>query len=249
MQLMDQVAFVSGGSGSLGSAIAKTLAVAGADVCVGYLTNEASAQETVRAVSAVGRRAAMVQVDQTHPGSVESAVEAGVQQLGRLDIMINVPAWSTMIPFADLEALTPEIWDRVVDTGLRGPFLLARAAAPHLKRHGAGRIVNIGSVVGLTPMGSNLAHAVSKAGLIHLTRCLAVALAPDVTVNCVAPSLMEGTRGAQIVPTAAVEALRQRTLLKRNSSVQDVVDQVVFFCRADTVTGQVFVIDGGFHFH
>jgi 3-oxoacyl-[acyl-carrier protein] reductase len=246
---MDRVAFVSGGSGSLGSAIARALAAAGADVCVGYMTNETSAQETARAVSAVGRRSAIVQLDQTDPASVESAVAASVQQLGRMDILINVPAWSTMIPFAYLEALTPEIWDRVVDTGLRGPFLLARAAAPHLKRHGAGRIVNIGSVVGLAPMGSNLAHAVSKAGLIHLTRCLAVALAPDVTVNCVAPSLMEGTRGAQIVPPAAVESLRQRTLLKRNSSVRDVVDQVMYFCQADTVTGQILVVDGGLHFH
>jgi 3-oxoacyl-[acyl-carrier protein] reductase len=249
MQLMERVAFVSGGSGSLGAAIAKALAAAGADVCVAYLTNETSAQEAARAVGAAGRQAAIVRLDQTDPASVETAVEAAVQQLGRLDMLINVPAWSTTIPFANLEALTPEIWDRVVDTGLRGPFLLARAAAPHLKRHGAGRIVNVGSVVGLAPMGSNLAHAVSKAGLIHLTRCLAVALAPDVTVNCVAPSLMEGTRGAQIVPPEAVEALRQRTLLKRNASVQDVVDQVVHFCRADTVTGQVLVVDGGLHFH
>ena len=110
-------------------------------------------------------------------------------------------------------------------------------------------MVNVSSIVGLTPMGSNMGHAVATAGLIYLTRCLAVAFAPDVTVNCVAPSLMEGTRGALLAPAAVVKAMRQRTVLKRNPSVQAVVDQVVYFCRADTVTGQVLVIDGGVHFH
>jgi 3-oxoacyl-[acyl-carrier protein] reductase len=249
MELTDRVAFVSGGSGSLGSAIAKSLAAAGADVCVGYLTNQASAQDTVRGAEAIGRRAAMVQVDQTDPASVEAAVDAAVQQFGRLDILINNAAQSTMIAFANLEALTPEVWDRMLDINLRGPFLLARAAGPHLRRHGAGRMVNIASIIGLTPMGSNVAFSVAKAGLIHLTRCLAVALAPDVSVNCVAPSLMEGTHGAQLVAPAVLEAMRQRTILKRNPTVQDVVDQVVYFCRADTVTGQLLLIDGGVHFH
>ena len=249
MDLKDRAAFVSGGSGSLGAAIAMSLATAGTDVCVSYRANAAVAQETVQAIQALGRRAVAVPLDQADPASVEAAVEAAAQQLGRLDILINNAAVSTVIPFANLAALTPEIWDWVVDTNLRGPFLLARAAAAHLRRHGAGRIVNIGSVIGLTPMGSNMGHAVAKAGLVHLTRCLAVALAPEATVNCVAPSLMEGTRGAQLVPAAAAEAMRQRTILKRNPSVQDVVDQVLYFCRADTVTGQVLVIDGGVHFH
>jgi 3-oxoacyl-[acyl-carrier protein] reductase len=221
MELMERVAFVSGGSGSLGSAIAKSLAAAGAHVCVGYLTNEASAQDTARAVEALGRQAVTVQVDQTDPASVDSAVEAAVQQFGRLDILINNAAQTTVIAFANLEALTPEVWDRMLDINLRGPFLLARAAGPHLRRHGAGRLVNIASIIGLTPMGSNVAFSVAKAGLIHLTRCLAVAVAPDVSVNCVAPSLMEGTHGAQLVGQAVVEAVRQRTILKRNPTVQE----------------------------
>jgi 3-oxoacyl-[acyl-carrier protein] reductase len=248
MELMDRVAFVSGGSGSLGSAIAKSLAAAGADVCVGHLTNQASAQDTVRGIEALGRRAARVQIDQTDPASVEAAVGAAVRQFGRLDILINNAAQTTFIAFADFEALTPDIWDRMLDTNLRGPFLLARAAGPHLSRHGAGHMINIASIIGLTPMGSNVAFAVAKAGLIHLTRCLAVALAPEVTVNCVAPSLMEGTHGAQLVGPTVLEAMRQLTILKRNATMQDVVDQVVYFCRADTVTGQELLIEGGVHF-
>jgi 3-oxoacyl-[acyl-carrier protein] reductase len=170
MELNDRVAFVTGGSGGLGSAIAKSLAAAGTNVCVGYIENQDSAKETGRAIEALGRRATTVQINQTDPASIEAAIEAAVQQLGQLDILITNAAWNTPIPFADLNALTPEIWDRLLDTNLRGPFLLARAAASHLRKKGAGRIANVSAFIGLTPAGSSIGHAVAKAGLIHLTR-------------------------------------------------------------------------------
>jgi 3-oxoacyl-[acyl-carrier protein] reductase len=103
-----------------------------------------------------------------------------------------------------------EIWDRIFDTNVRGPFQLARAAAAHMKKTGAGRIVNVASVAGLKPDGSSIAYAASKAALIHLTRCLAVALAPSITVNCVAPGLIEGTRMAQRLPQPVTERARVR---------------------------------------
>jgi len=84
---------------------------------------------------------------------------------------------------------------------------------------------------------------------MHLTRCLAVALAPDVTVNCVAPELMEGTRMSERVPPEAVDAMKKRAVLKRTTSIKDVAEQVLNFCRADSITGQVLVIDAGIHFH
>src|SRR5260370_39036170 len=96
--------------------------------------------------------------------------------------------------FGELDALTPEIWDRVLETNLRGPFLLTRALASELRRHKAGRGINIASPAGIAPGGSSIAYAASKAALIHLTHCLAVALAPEVPLNCVAPGLVEGTR-------------------------------------------------------
>ena len=190
-----------------------------------------------------------VQLDQTDPASIQAAAEATAAHLGRPDILVNNAAWNIPIPFPDLDALTPEIWDRINGTNVRGPFLRARACAPYMRKQRQGRIVNISAFIGLTPAGSSIAHAVAKAALVHLTRCLAVALAPDITVNCVAPGLMEGTRMAQRVPPDVVEAMRQRAVLKRTTSLQDVADQVVTFCRADSVTGQVLVIDGGIHFH
>jgi 3-oxoacyl-[acyl-carrier protein] reductase len=110
-----------------------------------------------------------------------------VGTFGRVDMLVNNAAWNIGIPFPDLDALTAEIWDRVLEISLRGPYLLARALAPQLRAHGAGRIVNIASAGGLYPAGSSIAYSVSKAGLIHLTRCLAVALAPEVTSTASPP--------------------------------------------------------------
>jgi 3-oxoacyl-[acyl-carrier protein] reductase len=118
-----------------------------------------------------------------------------------------------------------------------------------MKRQGSGRIVNIASVAGLVPMGSSLGYASSKAALIHLTRCLAVALAPEITVNCVAPGLVEGTRMAKRIPPEVVDRARQSMVLGRAADAADIAEQVVAFCRNDSVTGQVIVIDGGTHFH
>src|SRR4029077_5047767 len=161
------------------------------------------------------------------------------------DILVNNAAWNVGIAFPALEDLTADLWDRVLETNLRGPYLLARAFAPHLRAHQAGRIVNIASVAGIYPGGSSIAYAASKAALIHLTRCLAVAMAPHVTVNCIAPGLVEGTRMAQRLPEEMAQWARGVAVLGRTESLKDITDQTVAFCRAESVTGQVLVIDGG----
>jgi NAD(P)-dependent dehydrogenase (short-subunit alcohol dehydrogenase family) len=249
MELQGRAAFVTGGSGDLGAAICQRLARAGCDIAVGYVGNREGAEKVVRVVEGLGRRAAMVQVDQAEAAAIEPAVSAAAAALGRLDILVNNAGWNIGIPFPELDALTVEIWDRLHDTNVRGPFLLAKAAAGHMRKQGAGRIVNIASIAGLRPMGSSIAYASSKAALIHLTRCLAVALAPAITVNCVAPGLMEGTRMAQRIPPAVAEAVRRSVVLGRGADVADVAAQVETFCRADSVTGQVLVVDGGLAFH
>jgi NAD(P)-dependent dehydrogenase (short-subunit alcohol dehydrogenase family) len=249
MDLKDRVALVAGGTGVLGIAIARALARAGADVGITYLERRDAARETCAAVEALGRRAFSVALDQTDAGAIPGAIEAAPRHFGRLDALVNNAAWNIAIPFPDLESLDAATWDRLFSTNLRGPYLLCRAAAPRLKAGGAGRIVNIASVAGLNPGGSSIAYATSKAGLIHLTRCLAVALAPEVTVNCVAPGLMEGTRMTSRLRPETAEGARQRAALKRAASVEDVADQVVTFCRSDSVTGQVLNIDAGVFFH
>jgi 3-oxoacyl-[acyl-carrier protein] reductase len=245
MDLTGKTAFVTGGSGDIGGTTARALAAAGADVALSYVGHPEGAAATVDAVQAAGRRGLAVQLDQRDPAGIEASVGAVVEHFGRVDMLVNNAAWNIGIPFRALDALTADIWDRVLETNLRGPYLLCRAFAPHLRAHGAGRIVNIASVAGLFPGGSSIAYASSKAGLIHLTRCLAVALAPDVTVNCIAPGLVEGTRMAQRIPEQMARMARSQAVLGRTASAQDIAEQVITFCRAESVTGQVLVIDGG----
>jgi len=245
MDLTKKTAFVTGGSGDIGGAIARALAAAGADIAISYVGELNRATETVNALRALGRRSLAVQLDQRDPKAIDAAARKVVDEFGRVDILVNNAAWNIGIPFKELDPLTAEIWDRILETNLRGPFLLARTLAPHLRAHGAGRIVNIASTGGIYPSSSSIAYSSSKAGLIHLTRCLAVALAPDVTVNCIAPGLVEGTRMARRLPEAVVEGARKQVVLGRSGSAEDIADQVVTFCRAESVTGQVVVVDGG----
>src|SRR5262245_35711785 len=159
MDLKDRVALVAGRTRLLGTAIARALAEAGADIAITYLERTDAARETTAAVEALGRRAWSAALDQTKAEAIPPAVEAVMKHYGRLDILVNNAAWNISIPFPDLEALNPEIWDRLFATNLRGPYFVCRAAAPHLKKSGAGRIVNIASVAGLNPGGSSIAYA------------------------------------------------------------------------------------------
>lgn len=245
MDLMGKIAFVTGGSGDIGGAIATALAGAGVDIAVSYVSSAERASSIVDAVQVTGRRSLAVRLDQRDPSAINAAFDRVLATFNRIDILVNNAAWNIGIPFNNLEALTEEIWDRVLETNLRGPYLLARAFAPELRRHGTGRIINIASVAGMVPGGSSIAYAASKAGLIHLTRCLAVALAPEVTVNCIAPGLVEGTRMAERVPEEVKRRARGQAVLGRTGSGQDIAEQVVTFCRAESVTGQVLAIDGG----
>jgi NAD(P)-dependent dehydrogenase (short-subunit alcohol dehydrogenase family) len=245
MEMRDKVAFVTGGSGDIGGLIARALAASGVNVAISYVGNTEGAISTVNAIQSSGRRGVAIQLDQRKPASIDKCVDEVLKEFNRLDILVNNAGWNIGIPFRELNTLTADIWDRVLETNLRGPYLLARAFAPHLQKTGAGRIVNIASLAGYAPGGSSIAYAASKAALIHLTHCLAVALAPEVTVNCVAPGLVEGTRMAERVPEESKRRARSQAVLGRTGSAQDIADQVVTFCRAESVTGQVLVIDGG----
>jgi 3-oxoacyl-[acyl-carrier protein] reductase len=245
MELAGRVALVTGGSGDLGSAICRALARSKMGIAVTYVGEKERARSVVADVEAAGCPAWAVHLDQSTSDQPDAVVASVAEQFGRIDVLVNNAAWNIGIPFADLEALTPEIFDRMYATNLRGPYLLARAAARVMKEQGEGRIVNVASIGGLYPSSSSIAYSSTKAALIHLTRCLAVALAPSVLVNCVAPGLIEGTRMAGRLPDAVREGAIQRAILHRAATVDDIADQVVTFCRTDSTNGQVMPIDAG----
>src|SRR5262249_4062096 len=155
MDIEGRIALVTGASGDIGRAISEALAAAGADVAVSYLGEAGRAAEVVETLRRAGRRGHAVQLDQRDPHSIDECVSSVIRHFGRVDILVNNAGWNIGIPFRELDALTPEIWDRVLETNLRGPFLLARSLAAELRRHKSGRIVNISSLAGIAPGGSS----------------------------------------------------------------------------------------------
>ena len=244
-ELEGKVSLVTGGSGDIGSAIAKRLGQSGSTVVITYVGAENLAKQTVDEIKAEGGNASALRLDQRDPKEIEAIISQVSQDQGRLDILVNNAAWNIGIPFPNLEELTAEIWDRVLETNLRAPFLLARAAASLLKADGGGHIVNISSAGGISPGSSSIAYSSSKAGLNHLTRCLAVAMSPDVAVNCVAPGLVENTRMANRLPDAVSNAARKQAILGKVGQTEDIAEQVLTFVTSTSVTGQTIVIDGG----
>jgi 3-oxoacyl-[acyl-carrier protein] reductase len=193
--------------------------------------------------------AAAFACDITDGAAVERLIGEVTGRFGRLDILINDAAHNKSIAFSDLDNLTLDVWDRIMAVNLTGPMRLTKAVAPIMQAQGRGRIVNIASVAGLQPTGSSIAYAVSKAGLIHLTRCMAVALAPETLVNCVAPGLLEGTRATSNLRPEQIERSASGSLLKKAADKDDCADMVVTMCRTETMTGQTIVIDAGRVFH
>lgn len=249
MDLKGKVAVVTGGNGGLGRRICHALAKAGSDVAVVYAQSREPAEAVARELQGHGVRAQAFACDVANPDEVSALFATVLATLGGVDILVNDAAYNKWIPFPDLDAMGFDDWQKILSVNLNGPMLCSKAAAKLMRDRGQGRIVNIASVAGLAPSGSSIPYAVSKAGLIHLTRCLAVALAPDVLVNCIAPGYIEDTRATSNLDPAYRQRSRDSALLKRAADKDDIAAQVVEMCRTDSITGQTLVIDSGRVFH
>ena len=249
MKLTDRVAVVTGGTGGLGWRICRSLAGAGMKVALVYVHSKEKAERYVDELRQQGATAVAVQADVTAAEGVSTIIDQVEQELGPIHTLVLNAAFNTWIPFSDLEQLNGETWDYILNYNLTAPFLAMRRIGSAMKERGEGRIVTISSVAGLQPMGSSIAYAVSKAALIHLTRCMAVALAPAVLVNSVAPGLMEGTRMTDNLAPDFVEKTRLGAVLQRAADKDDVADAVLTMVRTDSITGQTLVVDSGKVFH
>lgn len=239
MELDGRVALVTGGARRVGRALALALARAGADVIVNYFRSAEAAEATVAEIVALGRRAIAVHADVALESEIDALVRRAGEVFGRLDVLVNN---ASTFESAPLLAIDAGDWDRVMAVNLKGPFLLTQATTPLLRRDGGGVIVNIADLSAFQPWPSYAHHAVSKAGLVHLTRICAAALAPDVRVNAIAP-------GTVLPPedytTEDVRRSVERTPLRRIGSPEDVADALLFLVGSDFVTGEIVVVDGG----
>lgn len=233
-----RVALVTGAARRIGRSIALKLAAEGASVVVNYRSSKAEAEQVVAEISRSGRRALAWRADVSRRDEVQRMFTAVEGEFGRLDILVNNAGVFFPAPF---EQLTEEQWDAILDINLKSQFLCAQAAAPLLRRHGRGAIINLSSIGGLLGWPKYTHYCVSKAGVIMLTRCLARALAPQITVNSVAP----GTISFPSDPPEVAQDFIRRAPLRKTGAPEDVAGTVAFLAQSDFITGQVFVVDGG----
>jgi len=239
MNAQGKTALITGGAHRVGKAMTLALARQGANVVVNYHTSDEAAQETAAQAQALGVGALAMQCDVSDPVQVLEMVQETAQAFGGLDILVNSASLFKRTPFP-LADFTD--WRQVFEILVHGSMYCANAAAPLMRERGEGLIVNIVDGSAWRPWRGFAAHSVGKAGLLALTRQLALELAPEVRVNAIAP-------GPVLAPLGHSEAQKERiaagTLLKRWGSPQDVAEALLFLVRADYITGEVITVDGG----
>jgi NAD(P)-dependent dehydrogenase (short-subunit alcohol dehydrogenase family) len=249
MELGGRVAIVTGGGTGIGRAVCIRLAKAGAAaVVVNYSRSVDDANATASEIEALGAKGVAHKADVAHESQVVAMIEGTAKRFGRLDVLVNNAGTTHFIPHPDLDALTDEVWDEILSVNLKGTFFCCRAAAPELRKV-KGAIVNVASVAGHRAAGSSIAYAVSKAGVLQLTRALALALAPDVRVNSVSPGLVSSRWFRQRFGDEATAELEsstaERTPLQAVATPDHVAQAVMAFVENDLMTGQDVVVDGG----
>ncbi|MFH1857843.1 MAG: SDR family oxidoreductase [Candidatus Omnitrophota bacterium] len=240
MRIQGSVALVTGSADRIGRAIALALAEKGAHVVIHYRRSAQAAKETVRACQRCGVRAIAIRADLTRAREVGRLFREIRSRFKRLDILINNAALFSKTPFFRCRESD---WDLTLDTNLKGSFLCAQSAARLMVKKGCGKIINIADWSGIRPYTNYLPYCVSKAGVIALTKALALELAPKIQVACIAP-------GPVLLPKhftkEEAKSIKGKLPLKRIGSPQDIAQTVLFLLEGtDFITGSTIVVDGG----
>jgi len=246
-RLDGKVAIVTGASRGLGKAMALALAEAGADLVL-VSRSRADLETTAKAIEALGRRTLVIPIDISAFHDAQAVAQETLATFNQIDILVNNAGVAVVKPLVEL---APEEWERVLATNLTGTYNLCRAVGPHLIRQGAGKVINIASVLGLTGLPGYAAYSASKGGIIALTRVLAVEWARfNVQVNCIAPGWFVTPMNERAF---ADEKIRERLLrnvpARRTGRPEELGPLAVYLASAasDYMTGEVIVIDGGAH--
>ena len=242
--LKGQKALVTGANSGIGKGIALALAHAGADVVVNFRSNREGAEQVVQEASRCGSRVYAHQADVSDEAQVQAMFQRLFDEFGTIDVLVNNAG--VLIP-AEFRDITSGDWDRVVDTNLKGAFLCSQAVAPLMLKKG-GRIINIASISGLAqPSGmASVSYVASKAGLIGLTRAMALHLGPKVNVNAVAPGTVE-TEMTKFLTKSEVQGMVDESFTKRLGKPEEVAYACVFLAsdEASWITGEVLTVSGG----
>jgi len=235
--LAGKTVLITGAAKRIGRAIALSLARNGANVAITYLGSQREAETTVQSIADCDVEAFAARCDLRDPENIEQTVAAVIEEFGRIDVLVNNAGF---FESAALEHISVEQWDNMFATNTRAPFLMAKAAYPHL-RAAKGRILNIGSLGGLHPWATHGHYCTSKAALHMLSKTMAKAWAPEISVNCVAPGMI-----VQGEVEEAYEHFARKTPMQRNGTAEDVAAAALFFATAPHfITGQLIAVDGG----
>ncbi len=242
MEIKGKTALVTGGAHRVGKAITLALAQAGANLVINYNQSAEAAKETTAEVRCLGVEALAIQADITDYQQVTDMVRKAQEFFGTVDILVNNASLFKKTPFPTSDIA---MWHRVTNVLIHGSFYCANAVAPLMLQQGSGAIINIIDLSAWQPLPNFIAHTVGKAGLLALTRQLAVELAPTVRVNAVAPGL--------VLPPSHYDETKiaraaKNTLLNRWGTANDVAESVLFLIKAEYITGEVIVVDGGQRF-
>jgi NAD(P)-dependent dehydrogenase (short-subunit alcohol dehydrogenase family) len=239
MILAGRVVLITGGAKRIGRALAVGLARRGAAIALSYRSSSQDARRTVRELETLGVRAAAIRTDLSKANDIRRLIDEVDKRFCRLDILINCAASFDRAPF---ERLTEQIWDRAIDTNLKGPFLCALYASRLMRARG-GKIINLADWAGLRPYRDYLPYCVSKGGVVTLTKALAMELAPKIQVNAIAPGPI---LPPEDMSAAARSRIANRALLKRWGSPTDVLNAALFLIEGtDYATGSIVYVDGG----
>ena len=248
MMLQGKAALVTGAATGIGRAIAARFAREGAIVAVNFRSSREAAEQLVAQIRAAGGVAISLGANVSVESEVSAMLEEVERQFGRLDVLVNNAGWSTRVPHPKLHDLTDDIWDKTFDVNLRGLFYCVRAATPLLRKQPGATIVNVASVAGSTGVGSSMAYAAAKAGVITLTKSLARAFAPEIRVNAISPGLIRTHFAGRPDSDADFTAEEIATPLKRLATVDDCADVALFLASSATaITGQTILVDGGLY--